>query len=395
MSRYSDFKIKGINAKTPIGTPIYVLAGDPLGGGLGIQTTLEDGRYVRTGQAYLKSEYPQLFEKIGQIYSNGISWSGVVVVPTTGTPTNSIAFGNNTFVTGGASGEIFTSTDNAVSWVPRTSGTTLTINAVVYGLDKFVVGANGGQLRTSTNGVSWYTRTSGTTSNILSLTYANGLYVYAGAGGVLRTSTNGVNWTARSSGTTSSILAITYGNGQYVIAGTNGMLRTSTDGVTWITRTSGTASTINALAYGNGVFAMAGAGGLLRTSTDAVTWQTRTSGTTSEIRSIIYGKGIFIYGAQNVTGTSIDGSSWATQSSTTALLFTDFRFNAIAFNDSWYVGVGGNPTLNPRSYRSPVTCDLETEFFVPGFSQTNPSRASTGAGFTPSNLVVYLRAKEV
>ncbi len=60
-----------------------------------------------------------------------------------GPPLNYLAFGDGIFVSAGAAGSIFTSTDG-LNWTSRDSGTNYWLGGVAYGQNTFVVVGNGG-----------------------------------------------------------------------------------------------------------------------------------------------------------------------------------------------------------------------------------------------------------
>lgn len=113
------------------------------------------------------------------------------------------------------------------SWSPRTPVTTGSIFTVIYGNGTYVYGGSSGQMATSTDAITWVARTSGTTSTIYSLNYVNNIFTYVGAGGAIGTSTDGITWTARASGTTNQINSLIYGNGKFVYSTSTGGISTS------------------------------------------------------------------------------------------------------------------------------------------------------------------------
>jgi hypothetical protein len=299
-----------------------------------------EGKFLKTGELYLSSEYPELYERSG--YNIDDIWTPVDSQTTSAI--NDIAYGNGLYVAIGDIGSIRTSSD-LLTWNTAATGTTVRMEKIIFVNGIFVVGSQLGQIRTSTDGITWTTRTSsnlsvfikaltytnnlyiygtngwsqnqpriGTstdgitwntavstglkegTDNIIGIAYGNGLYVAAAETGLTRTSTDTINWEVGSVLPTSQLIrALTFANNQFVYAGTGGVLGTSTDGITWTTRTSGTTSTINGLTFGNNLFVTAGNGGVIRTSTDGITWDARTSGTTSIINALTFGNGLFMY----------------------------------------------------------------------------------------------------
>ena len=186
-----------------------------------------------------------------------------------GSAIRALTFGNNTYVSGGDSGKLATSTDG-ITWTTRTSGFGVSvINALTSDNNIYIAGGGVGKLTTSTNGITWTERTSNFGSSaITALTFGNNTYIAGGSVAALATSTDGITWTTRTSGfDASAIRALTFGNNTYVAAGDSGKLTTSTDGITWTVRTS-PASTIRALTFGNDTYVSGGDSGNLRTTTN-------------------------------------------------------------------------------------------------------------------------------
>ena len=311
------------------------------------------------GTVVAQATYPELYSQIGLITDGFETWTA----RTSGTSStiNSLVYGNGLYVYGANDGGLRTST-NAITWTARTSDTTSTIFALIYGNGTYVYAGRGGVLATSTDAITWTSRTSGTSSSILSLTYGNSLYVYAGNGGVLATSTDAITWTTRTSGTTTTINALTYGNGTYVYGGNGGVLATSTDAITWTARTSGTASNINTLLYNNLYIYGADNGGLA-TSTDAITWTARTSGTASSIEELTYGNGLYAYaGAGGILATSTNAITWTSRTSgTTSSILS------LTYGNSLYVYAGNGGVL---ATAVAYTYNIATDFILPAGSQS-------------------------
>ena len=63
MNRISKF----LGEPTTVGQPIEILVGSE-GSGAAAPNYLEDGKWVREGAVYLKSEYTDLFNTVGRVY---------------------------------------------------------------------------------------------------------------------------------------------------------------------------------------------------------------------------------------------------------------------------------------------------------------------------------------
>ena len=94
--------------------------------------------------------------------------------------------------------------------------TNKTWGGVAYGNDTFVIGGNSGTiLSSSDNGTTWDNRTNSsyndTSYNLTSMGFGNGVFVAIGISGTILTSSdNGSNWTQRSSGVSGTLTDVIY-----------------------------------------------------------------------------------------------------------------------------------------------------------------------------------------
>jgi len=261
---------------------------------------------------------------------NGATWDNM----TSGVSTNlaSVAYGGGTFVVGGNSGVILTST-NASTWISETSGgnswsavsdgVSDNLSGTAYGNDLHVIsGVSGTILTSSDNGSSWTSQTSGTSEIIWDVTYDNNIFVSVSDNGLIYTSGDGTTWTPRTSGTSSPLRGVTYGNSTFVAVGNAGKIYTSPDGTTWTSSTSGTSNAFQQVVYGNSTFVAVGNSGTIYTSGDGTTWTSSTSGTSNALQQVAYGNNTFVVISNNgEIFTSADGTTWTLEwtSGTTSL----------------------------------------------------------------------------
>lgn len=188
---------------------------------------------------------------------------------------------------GGGLRYLATSTDNGVTWTPRTSNYAQdgVIKSVTYGAGKYVaVGNNGGTI-SSSDGVTWTNITGsngGSGGDWGQIVFANGLFVCVGSrpgADQIRTSADGVTWTARSGPFTNADGAadVTFGGGLFVVVGAGGKIATSSNGTTWTTRTSGTTTALNTVAYQGGTYIVGTSSSTFLHSADGVTWTSTSS----------------------------------------------------------------------------------------------------------------------
>src|SRR3954454_25240833 len=81
----------------------------------------------------------------------------------------------------------------------------------------------------------WEAKPSGTSSSLNAVVFGNGLFVAVGDTGTILTSPDGEAWTPRESGTTDRLPAIAFGNGRFVATCANraSPAITSLDGINW------------------------------------------------------------------------------------------------------------------------------------------------------------------
>jgi photosystem II stability/assembly factor-like uncharacterized protein len=259
-----------------------------------------------------------------------------------------VAYGNGTFVAVGGEGTILNSVDG-ITWEPRTSGTSMTLNMVTYGNGLFVAVGPHGTILISPDGRTWTPRTpySGTTHDLYAVAYGNGIFVALGYSSpelpstnrrAIITSPDGYTWTAGtfpksfeyplvvrfgngifvsliklsldydSSSIFTSLDGVTwtewkypytlydvaFGNGTIVAVGAYGAVVTSPDGIIWTERNSGTSDDFYGVAFGNNTFVAVGGNGVIFTSPDGVVWTQRNSGISDDLSTVTYGKGTFV-----------------------------------------------------------------------------------------------------
>jgi len=123
-------------------------------------------------------------------YSNGEKW--ICNPPITNEKTlYGITYGNNKFITVGASGSVLRSDDGS-DWDSSTSNTTGTLYSVAFGNSRFVAVGYNTVIVSTDNGTS-FTRTASYDFNDIS--FGNGIFVAVGDDENIHTSTDGDDWT--------------------------------------------------------------------------------------------------------------------------------------------------------------------------------------------------------
>ncbi len=234
--------------------------------------------------------------------SDASDWQALVPGPTPRT-LQDVAFGGGRFVAVGSFGTTLVSTDGAMNWSVGSVGTTSVMNAVEYGLGRFVAvdSSTSGGIRTSSSGFSWSAASVPTVNRLRDVTLGsvNGTprFVAVGFAGSVVTSTNGTSWTQRQTGTQNlSLWSVAYGDGLFLAITTGRDYLFSENGITW-TRAAIPESVMNdagllkAVSFGNTTFRVVGENGtVLTASTEAVREPTDPSdGSSRWVREISLG----------------------------------------------------------------------------------------------------------
>ncbi len=216
-------------------------------------------------------------------------------------------------------------------------------NGVAYGNGIAVVVGDSGRITQSTDLANWADLLSQTEVDLLDVHFADNLFVAVGQMGTTLYSSDGLSWTVASNASNESLVSVTYLNEWYAV-GAEGALVTSTDGISWSALTSPAESGFVDIFAGPKLVAIEDTGRFI-TSENGTSWSetradsppdatepffwTRTAGT--------YGGGAYgVVGPASYTSTSVDGTSWANQTS------GQFQyFNAVAFGGGRFVAVAG------------------------------------------------------
>ena len=232
---------------------------------------------------------------------DGISWTAINFV--VASDLNAVFYGIGRYIAVGASGVVLQSTD-AITWTAATSGTPNNLNAgASNGAVYLAVGASG-TLTVSADGQTWEVRNAGTSSDLYGVAFGNGLWVAVGANGAIVTSTDTANWQAVASQTTSDLRAVTYSAAAatFVAVGAGGTVVTSPDGVNWTARGPVASTLLTGVSFGS-QFAAVGNNGSIFTSADGINWQAAPSGTTSNLNTVAFGDFRFL--AAGAAGTNL------------------------------------------------------------------------------------------
>jgi hypothetical protein len=255
-----------------------------LGGGTGASITSGNGLFVEA-----------LF---GWTSIDGTNWAMAKSNALGWIEGHAVTFGNGRFVLVGSDQlgthpatmtNIATSVDGT-NWIQAASGTSSTLNGVVYGAGQFVaVGGNGdgSVIVTSADGTNWTQRLSESADDfLLGVAYGSGQFVAVGCTGALLTSTDGSNWVRRQSGISSGcLIAVAYGDGHFVAVHESGTIIESGSIITLALTPS--------MSSGRLLLSLTGPTGLaytVQSSSDLIAWENVTNFTfalpTSEVLNL-------------------------------------------------------------------------------------------------------------
>ena len=301
-----------------------------------------------------------------------------ITTPTTES-LRAITFNGSYWIACGTNGTILTSTSPSSTWTARTSGVSVTLNAVTSSApnNALVVGDTGTILyENNTSGATWVSKTSGTSENLNGALWSASMsaYVVVGnTGTVLTANSAATTWTSKTSGTSNHLYSITQS------ASTFGIL------------IAGAAGTILGIEQRYGLFNFA----------------TLKSGTTSNIKSIfstgtinsyavyVGSSGLFGMSSQEFTSSPVSVPSYVFTDMVSGTS-TKFNYIAMATTGSNLVAVGDTgiiytsttTTLNTWTARtSGVSVNLNS--VVQNSSGVWVVVGDTGTILTSSDLITW------
>ncbi len=269
---------------------------------------------------------------------------------------------------GGPGSALVSATPRAAgnAWNPGQSLVAGDLRGATFGATFVVVGTNGAMFSTP-DGISWTAINFVVASDLNAVFYGIGRYIAVGAGGVVLQSTDAATWTPESSGTPNHLYAGASNGVVYLAVGANGVFAVSGDGQTWGTGNAGTSRDLTGLTYGNGIWVAVGANGTIVTSTDAATWQAVASQTSSDLKAVTYSAAAATFvavGAGGTVVTSPDGINWTSRGPIASTLLTGISFGnqfaAVGNNGSIFTSADG---INWQAVPSGTTSNLNTVTF--------------------------------
>jgi hypothetical protein len=171
--------------------------------------------------------------------SSGLTWYWSNPLPH-GNDIAAMADFNGLVIQAANLGQLYTS-DDLQLWVPRTTNTTNSLQALtVFGNQLVVTGENGAVLH-STDGVNYSCTNLGTADWLVAVAASSNLLVAVGDNAAIYTSTDAAHWTRQAAPPNVNgdwLQGVAYGAGTFVTVGDSGYIATSTNGTNWTYRAS-------------------------------------------------------------------------------------------------------------------------------------------------------------
>jgi hypothetical protein len=216
---------------------------------------------------------------------------------------SAVMFSGSQFIALGTDGSILTSADGntwtSAASIPSGGAAGPRMNSIAFGLVSgatiYVAVGDGGNIFTSTDNFLTWTTVSTTGSDLYNVSFPNGSFVATGANGTLLTSADASTWTVVQNLPTSSALrGTTFGTGLYVVVGDAGTILTSPDLTTWNPVTPAPLTQdLRAIRFGTR-FVTVGQGGMVAYSDDAINWSLSSVPGLPDLASIIFTPGMYL-----------------------------------------------------------------------------------------------------
>lgn len=207
---------------------------------------------------------------------------------------------------------------------------------VVYSKGRFITVGGHGIVFTSDDAVVWTSRSTGTTRDLSGLVEGGGKLVATGvAGTILVSEDGGVSWNPAESGTTETLAAF-YLNGRfYALSYANPQILTSPDGLHWERLPIGPITYPQGMYSVNGQIYLSCFPGRLYRSSDATAWELVSEDPTGDY--ITYGAGVFLKITISEIWSSVDGKNWVLRRSGSTFSPSFIGREFIAFDTNGHI----------------------------------------------------------
>jgi hypothetical protein len=241
-----------------------------------------------------------------------------------------------TYVAVGKSANIAVS-DNTTSWESRNAGTSLDINNVIWGNDRFVAVGNSGRVYLLMENSDWTSVSTGVNNNLNDIIYTGSTFIAVGSGGTILSSQDGMSWSKITNADSSDINSIAKGGSLYVAVGKGGRILYSSDGQMWQSTAFGSQN-LNDIIYDGAQFIAVGDNATAISSINGVTWTNFATGITSthNLNGISYNGTCYVtVGYQSNRGYIYRKSTgnWAVVTSPNSTIF----FDVISSNNKFLI----------------------------------------------------------
>lgn len=350
-----------------------------------------DASYLpATGNIYMQSAYPELFDQVGLIGGDvALAWEQVAN-GLTSVVINDVAMGDDGVCIAVSNGAVYRSIDNGLTWTIYTHAS-LTGGASKVQTDGsgvWVVLYNTQAQRSLDNGITWqsYQFQSGSATILSFKTDQRGVWVAALSTGRPRVSTNnGQTWAELGSGSTpiAATAIETDGDGYWLFGTGNGQVYQAQSG-SWVytaVTTGYPSQGISGIATDRkGVWLITGGQHVTRSLNDRVTWETMASANLAGSGKLITNRdGVWVSAISNaaIRRSLNDGLSWENVSVPGA---PSAAFNGVACAGDYFVAVGSVGLF--AASRPAYGYDTATQFRLPSV----PAPAGLSAYIKGSNV---------
>ncbi|MBW8756650.1 MAG: hypothetical protein JF586_03470 [Burkholderiales bacterium] len=293
----------------------------------------------------------------------GQTWSNATTTPIGNL--EAVDFGVSRYVAVSDQGGALASTDGGTwSAVPLFTSNVPTDHFKAYGLahsssTMVAVGSisptpytsSSGAVAYSTDGTTWAMGSLPADATPIHSVVWGSRFVGFGEAGHLYSSSDGHSWSALATITGAGTLnSGVFGNGKYVVVGDKGYIAASGDSVAWLAGqvvvVGGKAINLHGITWTGSMFVTVGDNGLITTSKDGSAWTTpATSAVSGTLRSVSASPGgeIVIVGDNGIE-TSEDGVHWTARDANGAA-----ALNSVTYASGKFVAVGANSAIKTSS----------------------------------------------
>jgi hypothetical protein len=257
---------------------------------------------------------------------------------------NSVTFGKGTFVAVGNYSAILISTDGT-NWTSRSARLNYGDNSSYW---SELVQAGGDSIEIM-DPLKYQQRAVAPLASLEAVCYGLNRFVAVGEGGAILVSASGTEWTQAAPLGGPDLIGVACGNGKFAALARDGAIRISEDGSVWRDLGVVIRTEVEAITFGGGRFVAVGADGAIFTSENALQWsQHGCRGYSEPLQYVSFANGVFVAAPRP------GHCAWLTSSNG-----LDWQFclppviEDLAFGNGRFAGTvfGGTATAQPSSMR--------------------------------------------